>query len=73
MKNLFFNYWLTGAAGFVFFFIALFDLLKHETNARAQWNQSWELMSVLGKVIALLCTGLILWTMVCLVVRSKWN
>lgn len=73
MKNIFYNYWITGSAAGVFFFIALFDLLSHETNARAQWNQSWELMSVLGKVSALLCTGLILWTIGIRLVRSKWN
>ena len=74
MNKIFYNYLYTGAASAFFLLLAFIDVLIREPkNNPDNWAHTWDYMSLFGKVDAILCVVLILWTMGCIVVRSKFN
>jgi uncharacterized membrane protein len=69
--KIFYNYFVTGGAAIFFFILALFDLLLREPNN--PHYDSWQYMSLFGKIDTILCVGLFVWTVGCILIRGKWN
>ena len=74
MKTFFFNPKYTIGAGFIFFMLALIDILIREPKGDPNnWMNTWEYMSLFGKVDAIICTALLIWTILITLIKSKWK
>ena len=74
IKNYLFNPIYSGILALLFFFFALGDLLYYEFTHQAasdDWAYTWEHMSTFGKIDAVLCMLLIVWTVIAQFTRIK--
>ena len=59
----FLNYFYTGAAAAFFLLLAFIDVLIREPkDSWNYWDQTWDIMSVFGKIDVVLFAALFAWT-----------